>query len=198
MEQVLQNTFWTLAEDPRLPKHQAISSEWVWESPWVFLAVECCFTISPGVLSSVLCSLWSLGATERGQAWTPEVGDLSPGHWNTRELPIPWNINRLEPSQTHPYQHQHQALHKGQQAPLLDGSHQTFSKTGTQPCPLAERLPKAITSPQTPQNTPLDVALIFGETRSSSIHRNTGMRTSKRKSSQGTVPNPPMRGRHHN
>ena len=28
MEQILQNTFWTLAEDPRLPKGKQISSEW--------------------------------------------------------------------------------------------------------------------------------------------------------------------------
>ena len=38
------------------------------------------------------------------------------------------------------------------------------SKTGTQPHPLAERLPKIIIRPQTPQNTPPDVDLPTGKT----------------------------------
>ena len=46
---------------------------------------------------------------------------------------------------------------------MPDASHQTISKTGTQPYPLADRLPKVIPSPQTSQNTPVDKALPFRE-----------------------------------
>ena len=42
---------------------------------------------------------------------------------------------------------------------MLDTPCQTTSKTGTQPTPLAERLPKIIVSSQTPQNTPPEADL---------------------------------------
>ena len=42
------------------------------------------------------------------------------------------------------------------------------------PHPLAQRLPKIIIRPQTPQNTPPDVDLPNRKTRSSLIHQNTG------------------------
>ena len=48
------------------------------------------------------------------------------------------------------------------------------SKTGTQPHPLAERLPKIIISSQTPQNIPPDAVLPTKKTRSSLIYQNTG------------------------
>ena len=67
-------------------------------------------------------------------------------------------------------------LHSNQQAPVLDTPCQTTSKTGIQPHPLAERLPKIIISPQTPQNTPPDSVLPTRKTRSSLIHQNTGTR----------------------
>ena len=51
---------------------------------------------------------------------------------------------------------------------------QTTSKTRTQTHPLAERLPKIIIRPQTPQNTPPDVDMPTRKTRSSLIHQNTG------------------------
>ena len=51
---------------------------------------------------------------------------------------------------------------------------QTTTKTGTQPHPLAERLPKIILSSQTFWNTPMDMALPTRKTRSSSTHQNTG------------------------
>ena len=51
---------------------------------------------------------------------------------------------------------------------------QTTGKTGTRPHPLAERLPKITLSSQTPQNTPLDVALPTRKTRSRPTHKNTG------------------------
>ena len=47
------------------------------------------------------------------------------------------------------------------------------SKTGTQPHPLAERLPKIIIRQQTRQNTPPVVHLPTRKTRSSLIHQNT-------------------------
>lgn len=40
------------------------------ESLWVILVVENYFTISLGVLSSMLRGLWNLDAAESGQAWT--------------------------------------------------------------------------------------------------------------------------------
>ena len=61
-----------------------------------------------------------------------------------------------------------------QQATVLDTLCQTTSKTGTQPHPLAQRPPKIIIRPQTPQNTPSDVDLSTRKTRSSLIHQNTG------------------------
>ena len=51
---------------------------------------------------------------------------------------------------------------------------QTTSKTGTQPHPLAERLPKIIIRSQTPQNTPPKMILPTRKTRSKLIHQNTG------------------------
>ena len=63
-----------------------------------------------------------------------------------------------------------------QQDTVLDTSCQTTGKTGTQPHPLAERLPKIIIRSQTPQNTPQDVDLPPRKTRSSLIHQNTGTR----------------------
>ena len=54
----------------------------------------------------------------------------------------PWKINRQEPSQRPPSQHEGQATPKRQQAPELDAPHQSFSKTGAQPCYMADRLPK--------------------------------------------------------
>ena len=96
----------------------------------------------------MLCSLWSLGAIVRHWAWTSNVGDLSPRCWTTRELPTQWNINWQELSQRFPSQHQDHGPPNSQQAPKPDASHQIITKTGTQPCPLADRLPTDIASPQ--------------------------------------------------
>ena len=57
---------------------------------------------------------------------------------------------------------------------VLDTLCQTTSKTGTQPHPLAERLPQIIIRSQTPQNTPSDSVLPIRKTRSSITHQNTG------------------------
>ena len=77
-------------------------------------------------------------------------------------------------SQRSPSQHQDPASLNDQQATMLDTLCQTTSKTGTQPHPLAERLPKIIIRPQTPQNTPSNVDVPTRKTRSSLIHQNTG------------------------
>ena len=71
-------------------------------------------------------------------------------------------------------QHQDPASLNDQQATVLDTLCQTTTKTGTQPHPLAERLPKIIIKPQTPQNTPPDVDVPSRKTRSSLIHQNPG------------------------
>ena len=77
-------------------------------------------------------------------------------------------------SQRSPSQRQDPASLNDQQAIVLDTLCETTSKTGTQPHPLAERLPKIIVRPQTPQNTPPDVDLPARKTRSSLIRQNTG------------------------
>ena len=56
-------------------------------------------------------------------------------------------------SQRSPSQRQDQTSLNDHQATVWDTLRQTTSKTGTQPHPLAERLPKNIISSQTPQNT---------------------------------------------
>ena len=70
------------------------------------------------------------------------------------------------------------------------------SKTGTQPHPLAERMPKIIIRSQIPQNTPPDVVLPTRKTRSSLIHQNTGTSPSSRKPTQHTEQTLPTGGRH--
>ena len=62
----------------------------------------------------------------------------------------------------------------GQKLPVLDSSHQTTNKTGTQTHPLTHRLPKVILSSKTPQNTPPDTALLIRGKRLSTTHQNTG------------------------
>ena len=69
----------------------------------------------------------------------------------------------------------HRDLHlNDQQATMLDNLWQTTSKTGTQPHPLAERLPKIVITSQTPQNTPPYVVVPTSKIRSSLIQQNTG------------------------
>ena len=77
-------------------------------------------------------------------------------------------------SQRSPSQHQDPASLNDQQATVLDTLCHTTSKTGTQTQPLAERLPKIIIRPQTPQNTPPDMDVPTRKTRSSLIHQNSG------------------------
>ena len=102
------------------------------------------------------------------------MGVLSSGCWTTREFPASGNINWQEFSQRSPSRIQDLASPNCPQAPMLDTSCQTTSKTRTQAHPSADRLPKVIASSQTPQNTPSDKALSIRRTRSSSTHQNTG------------------------
>ena len=120
------------------------------------------------------CVGQDLGAPARRQGCASEVGEPSSGHWSTRDLPAPRNIKRRKLSQRSPSQRKDPAPLNDQQATVQDTPCQTTSKTGTQPHPLAERLPKIIIRPQTPQNTPPDVDLPTRKTRSSLIHQNTG------------------------
>ena len=115
---------------------------------------------------------------------------LQPG---IRAVPLRWesqfqDTGPQETSQLHVIPHgknvpeisistQDPASVNDQQATELDTLCQTTSKTGTQPHPLAERLPKIIISSQTPQNTPPEVDLPTRKTRSSLIHQNTGTST---------------------
>ena len=99
---------------------------------------------------------------------------MSSGHWSTRDHPAPCNIKWRKPSHRSPPQCQDPAPLKDQQAPVLGTLCQTSSKTGTQPHPLADRLPKIIIRSQTPQDTPPDAVLPPRKTRSSFIHQNTG------------------------
>ena len=73
--------------------------------------------------------------------------------WTTREFLILGNVNQLVLSWRYPSQHQDLAPHNCPQASVLETSCQPRSKTGMQPHPLAERLPKIVLSSQTPQNT---------------------------------------------
>ena len=123
---------------------------------------------------AALCGLQALGSLAGGQAWASGVGVPSPGCWTTRGFLDPGNINQCSCSQKYPYQHQDPAPHNCLQAPELDASHQTTSKTGTQPHPLADRLLKVILSSQTPQNTSPDTAMPFRGKRLSSILQSVG------------------------
>ena len=101
--------------------------------------------------------------------WERQLQDTGPKE--TSQLHIIPNGKNLQGS---PSQHQDPASFNDQQATMLDTLCQRTSKTGTQPHPLAERLPKIIIRLQTPQNTPPDVDLPTRSTRSSLIHQTTG------------------------
>ena len=72
---------------------------------------------------------------------------------------------------------------------------QTTSKTGTQPHPLAERLPKIIIRSQTPQNTLLDVVLPERQDPALSTRTQAPV-PSTRKPTQATETTLPTGGRH--
>ena len=79
---------------------------------------------------------------------------------------------------------------------MLDAQCRTTSKTGTQPHPLAERLPKIILSSQTPQNIPPDAALPSERQDQAPPTRKQAPVPSTRKPTQPTEPISPTGGRH--
>ena len=79
---------------------------------------------------------------------------------------------------------------------MLDTLCQTTGKTGTQPNPLAERLPKIILRSHTPQNTPPDVVLPLRKTNPGSSTRTQAPDPSTRKPTQPIEPNLPTGSRH--
>ena len=110
----------------------------------------------PGVRPEPLgweCQVQDVGLSENSWLQGILIGEISPGslHLDSKTQPL----NCL-------------------QSPVLDTSLQTTSKTGTQPHPLAERLPKVVLSLQTPQNTLPEVALPIRRTRSISTHQSAG------------------------
>ena len=119
------------------------------------------------------CGWQGLGALAEYQAWASEVGEPSSGHWSTRDLLAPCNIKWWKLSQRSPSQGKDPAPLNDQQATVLDTLCQKTSKTGTQPYPLPQRLPKIIVSSHTPWNTPPDMVLPTRMTRSILIHQNT-------------------------
>ena len=121
---------------------------------------------------SELCGWKALGAPARHQGCASEVGEPASGHWSTRDLPAPRNTKRWKsPRDLHLNT---KTQHHTTTSKLQCWTHcQTTSKTGTQPHPLAERLPKIMIRPQTRQNTPPDADLPTRKTRSSLIHQNT-------------------------
>ena len=135
--------------------------------------------------------LRALGSPARYQAWASVVGVLSPGHWTARESPGPGNINRHALSWRYPSQHQDPAPTNCLQAPVLDTSHQTTSKTGTQHHLSADRMHKGVLSSQPPQNTPPDAALPIRGKRLSSTHQSTGTSPSHQ---EALGPTSPTRG----
>ena len=100
---------------------------------------------------------------------SPAVEAQSPGHWTSREFLDPGNINQSELSQRSSSQQQDLAPPNSLQAPVLDVSGQTTSKTGTQPPPSAERLPKVILCSRYPK-----IQLLPQPCLPSSNHRSTG------------------------
>ena len=119
--------------------------------------------------------MWLTGSSCSGRvSGHSEVGEPSSGHWSTRDILAPRNIKWRKLSQRSPSQRKDAAPLNDQQATMLDTLWQTTSKTGTQPHPLEEKLPKIIISSQTPQNTPPDTVLPTRKTRSSLIQQKTG------------------------
>ena len=146
---------------------------------WGFSAIFCLFIFLILFFPSVLCGLWSLGASARHQAWTSEVGELSPGKGITKEFSTPWNINEQEfsistlrpgPTQRSSYISRHH----------IPNNYQNRNTT----------LPKVIQSSQIAHNTPVDTTLPFIETTSSSTHQNADTTTSRPGNHHKTVGQP--------
>ena len=133
-----------------------------YEFLWVFWAIECCFQQQSW--GFIFCDVWPVKFWYYSKglglnSWSKRTKSRTLNHQRT---PDTLEINQWEPSPKHPPQHQDQAQPKSQQAPMQDTPCHFFRKIGTQPCTLADRLPKTIPNPRTTPNTPLDMALLFG------------------------------------
>ena len=137
---------------------------------WIFHWSGCCrrpgFRKTSCVADRVL--VLQPGVRPEPLRWENQVQDTDPP-----ETSRPHVISNGKSSLTDLH-HWDPAPLNDQQATVLETLCQTTSKTGTQPHPLAERLPKIIISSQTTQNTPPDAVLPTRKTRSSLIHQNTG------------------------
>ena len=141
---------------------------------FIYLFIYFSFFLSffpPLLLSRVAdrVSVLQPGVRPEPLRWESPVHDTGPPE--TTQLHV---ISHGEISQRSPSQHQDPVPLNDQQVTVLDTLCQTTSKTGTQPHPLAQRLPKIIIRSQTPQNTPSDTDLPTRKTKSSLIHQNTG------------------------
>ena len=119
------------------------------------------------------CGWKALRAPARHQGCASGVGKPTSGHWSTTDLPAPCNTKRQKSLRDLHLNIKIQ-LHSTTSKLQCWTPYPKNSKTGTQPHSLAERLPKIIIRPQTPQNTPPDVDVPHRKTRSSLIHQNTG------------------------
>ena len=120
--------------------------------------------LQPGVRPELL--RWESWVQDIGPPETSWLHVISNGKSSPRDL-------HLNSSQRSPSQFKDPAPLNDVQATVLSTLCQTTSKKGTQPHPLAERLPKIIIRSQTPQNTALDVVLPNRKTRNSLIHQST-------------------------
>ena len=131
------------------------------------------FTISLGVLSSVLSVLWSLGITARGHAqtlrWEIQVQDFG-------QPENSWPHETLIDERSPKGLHLNTKTNPPPKATKLQHwtPHTNPSAKQEQLWTSIDRLPKAISSPQTLQTTVVDTALPFRKTRRSFIHQNTG------------------------
>ena len=98
------------------------------------------------------CGLRGLGSQARNQAWASGVGAPSPRCWNARELLTLGNTNQQDLSWRSLSQLQDPAPPNCLQAPVLNATRQTTSKTGPQTHPSADRLPKVIKPTDTPKH----------------------------------------------
>ena len=137
-------------------------------------------------LTGSWCSGWASGLC----LWGGRAEIRTLAHQN---FPAPCNIKWWKFSQRSPSQCYDPAPLNDQQATVLDTPCQTTSKTGTQPHPLPERLPKIILSLQTPQNPPPDTALPTRKTRSSPTHQIQAPVPSTRKPTQALNQPHPLR-----
>ena len=141
---------------------------------------SCAFFFFPPFITKPF-GMWGIVSQARAWVWVSGVGVPSPGHWKTRQFLVPRDIKQWELSQRSSFQLQDLAPPNCLQALVLNAPCQTKSKTGTQTHPSADRLPKVILSPQTPQNTPPDMALLIRGVRTSFNHKNTDTSPSNQK-----------------